>query len=50
MPYYNRDPKVDPNFDNHPYVLNKIRNWLVERVMRVDRISVGRVEAGSFAV
>ena len=21
MPYYNRDPKRDPNFDNHPYVL-----------------------------
>ena len=19
MPYYNRDPKRDPNFDNHPY-------------------------------
>ena len=20
MPYYNKDPKRDPNFDNHPYV------------------------------
>ena len=20
MPYYNRDPKTDPNFDNHPHV------------------------------
>ena len=19
MPYYNKDPKRDPNFDNHPY-------------------------------
>ena len=19
MPYYNRDPKRDPNFDNHPH-------------------------------
>ena len=19
MPYYNRDPKRDPNFDNHPF-------------------------------
>ena len=20
MPFYNRDPKMDHNFDNHPYV------------------------------
>ena len=23
MPYYNRDPKRDHNFDNHPYVLER---------------------------
>ena len=23
MPYYNRDPKRDHNFDNHPYVLRE---------------------------
>ena len=26
MPYYNKDPKRDPNIDNHPYVKNPIKN------------------------
>ena len=27
MPYYNRDPKRDHNFDNHPYVSLWVRKW-----------------------
>ena len=22
VPYYNRDPKRGPNFDNHPYIMS----------------------------
>ena len=27
MPYYNKDPKRDPNFDNHPYACPS-SSWL----------------------
>ena len=23
MPYYIKDPKIKPNFDNHPYIIPK---------------------------
>ena len=29
MPYYNRDPKRDHNFDNHPYGLYRGCIWVI---------------------
>ena len=36
MPYYNRDPKRDHNFDNHPYRDNGKENGNYYNYTRVD--------------
>ena len=38
MPYYIKDPKRDPNIDNHPYEPSSNKAWDGRTELRVDHL------------